>query len=138
MRIRFKRLSETAKQPTRGTDGSAGLDLYVSRCGFENGLFVCHSDIALEIPRGYVGLLFPRSSVCSTNLRMANCVGVIDSDYRGEISARFDCYSSNSKNYQVGDRFAQIVIMPFEVIDLEQAEELTKTKRGAGGYGSTN
>ena len=137
MDIKFKRLRNTAQLPTRGTIGSAGLDLYASRIEYDGVLYICHSDIAFEIPRGYVGLLFPRSSIANTPLRMTNCVGVIDSDYRGEVMAKFDL-KSEGDIYKVGDRFAQIIFMPYEVADLIEVDELSTTKRGTGGYGSTN
>lgn len=137
MNINFKKLNPKAQTPTRGTIGSAGLDLYVSRVEYDGVLYICHSDIAFEIPAGYVGLLFPRSSIANTPLRMTNCVGVIDSDYRGEVMTKFDL-KSEGDIYKVGDRFAQIIFMPYELVDLIEADELSATKRGAGGYGSTN
>ena len=136
MEIRFKKLAPTAQTPTKAHNGDAGLDLYVSRCGYEHELWVCHSDIALEIPKGYVGLLFPRSSVSNTNLRMANCVGVIDASYRGEVSAKFDT-KLNGKKYFVGDRFAQLVILPYLEVALQETDKLSGTDRGEGGYGSS-
>jgi len=110
--------------------------MYVSRCGYEGELWVCHSDIAMEIPDGYVGLLFPRSSVSSTDMRLTNCVGVIDSVYRGEVSAKFD-NKPNGKRYYVGDRFAQLVIVPYLDVQPIEADTLSDTERGNGGYGST-
>lgn len=140
MNINFKKLNPNAQTPTRGTIGSAGLDLYVNRIEIDrvNSLYICHSDIAFEILRGYVGLLFSRSSIADTPLRMSNCVGVIDSDYRGEVSAKFDMHNKEGNIYNIGDRFAQLVIMPYEVVDLIEVEKLSDTKRGTGGYGSTN
>ncbi len=95
-----------------------------------------HSDIAVEIPAGYVGLLFPRSSVCKTGLRLTNSVGVIDSDYRGGITAVFD-YNKSGEQYKVGDRFAQLMIVAAPYVVFHEAKTLSKTARGEGGYGST-
>ena len=136
MKVKFKLLSESAKEPTRAHTTDAGLDLYVSRCGFENGLWVCHSDVAFEIPRGYVGLLFPRSSIYRAGHQLMNSVGVIDPDYRGEVSAVFT-HNGVGKKYSVGDRFGQLVILPLPKVELEQVDALQVTERGTGGYGST-
>lgn len=136
MKIKARKLAPTAQLPTRAHTGDAGLDMYVSRCGYEGELWVCHSDIAMEIPDGYVGLLFPRSSVSSTDMRLANSVGVIDSGYRGEVSAKFD-NKPNGKRYYVGDRFAQLVIVPYLNVQPIEADTLSDTERGNGGYGST-
>ena len=136
MEIKFKKLAPTAQTPTKAHNDDAGLDLYVSRCSYEHELWVCHSDIALEIPKGYVGLLFPRSSVSNTDMRMANCVGVIDAGYRGEVSAKFDT-KLNGKKYFVGDRFAQLVILPYLEVALQETDKLSGTDRGEGGYGSS-
>lgn len=122
--------------PTKAHDDDAGFDLYVSRACHEMGLWVCHSDIAFEIPNGYVGLVFPRSSISKTDMRLANSVGVIDAGYRGEVSAKFDC-NPTGKRYQTGDRFAQIIFIPYPNITLQESDELTDTQRGDGGYGSS-
>ena len=94
--------------------------------------------IAMEIPEGYVGLIFPRSSIHKTSMRLTNAVGVIDSGYRGEISAVFDVSGYDEVNfYNVGDRAAQIIIMPYPHVEFEEAEELSSTERGTGGFGSS-
>ena len=94
--------------------------------------------IALEIPKGWVGLIFPRSSVYKKNLDLTNCVGVIDSDYRGEISAKFRLLNPNADNiYVVGERAAQIVFVQHGNVDFKVSNELSETLRGAGGYGHT-
>lgn len=95
-----------------------------------------HSGIAVEIPKGYAGFLFPRSGVYKTWSYLTNCVGVIDSDYRGEVCAIFSTFTGK-KFYQVGERFAQLVILPVPEVEYIEAEELSSTERGAGGYGST-
>ena len=93
--------------------------------------------IAVEIPPGYVGLVFPRSSVCKTGLSLANSVGVIDSDYRGSISLVFYKGAELIEAYSYGDRIGQLVIVPIPEVEFVEAEELSETERGAGGYGST-
>lgn len=107
-----------------------------------NNQVVCHTGISVEIPKGYVGLLFPRSSVSAKPLSLANSVGVLDQDYRGEIIFKFR-FTGNSniqweKNaYKVGERIGQLLVLPSPQVELEEVDELEETKRGKGGYGST-
>lgn len=137
MTVRFKKLHPDAKAPYQATPGSAGFDLTaVHREGAGYHQIRYCTGIAVEIPAGYVGLVFPRSSVYKTKQTLANCVGVIDSDYRGEITAIFD-FHRESEFYDIGDRIAQLVIMPIPAVRFVEAEELTETERGTGGYGST-
>jgi dUTP pyrophosphatase len=93
--------------------------------------------LAFEIPEGYVGLVFPRSSICKQDLILSNCVGVIDSGYRGEVMLKFKTTENFARLYEVGDRIGQIIIMPYPQITLNEVEELSETERGNGGYGST-
>jgi dUTP pyrophosphatase len=94
--------------------------------------------LAMEIPEGFVGLIFPRSSIRKTDLSLTNCVGVIDSGYRGELQATFRKERGVvSKKYEVGDRIAQIMIIPHPPIEFVEADELSNTERGDGGFGST-
>lgn len=154
MKIKVKKLHENAVVPKYATSGSAGMDLVAtSRTIDEYGNLVYGIGLAFEIPKGYVGLIFPRSSVSKHPLSMKNCVGVIDSDYRGEVTVKFGLFAhkfvekSNGRIvadscgsghiYEVGDRVAQIIIIPYPEIAFEEAEELSKTERGSGGYGST-
>ena len=137
MQINIKLLEDTAKIPTKAHDTDAGFDLYVSRCGYENNLWVCHSDVAFEIPKGYVGFVFPRSSISNTSLTLSNSVGVIDSGYRGEIIAKFHEQGRFGKTYQVGERFAQLIIMPYPEIEFNCVTSLNDSDRGSGGYGSS-
>ena len=141
MKLRIKKLDVDAVVPKQMTDGAAGFDLTATMVTeLPNKKLMCNTGLAFEIPEGYVGLLFPRSSVVRTDLRLANSVGVIDSDYRGEITIVFDeiptRYVTNS--YNKGDRVAQMVIMPIAKVELVVVDELSNTKRGSGGYGSTN
>ena len=141
MRVRFKKLVPEAVAPYQATDGSAGWDLTATSRELAQGKKAIYgTGLSVEIPKGYVGLLFPRSSIHKKALRLSNSVGVIDSDYRGEIKAVFiwegywphDCIL-----YQPGDRICQLIILPVPTIEWEESEELTHTKRGEGGYGST-
>ena len=135
MKIKLQKLVEYAKVPSHATAGSAGLDLTaVSKDDESNYYTEYGTGIAIEIPVGYVGLVFPRSSISKYPcMSLANSVGVIDSDYRGEIKCRF-----RSSYYRVGDRIAQLVIMPYERTQFEVVDTLTDTTRGDGGFGSTN
>ena len=140
MKLKIMKLHPDAKIPHFATEGAAGLDL--TAVGYEwhevdGGYQVkYYTGLAFEIPKGFVGLLFPRSSVCRFDLSMANSVGVIDSDYRGEVSAVF--HSNRGENtYSVGERCCQLVIVKLPKIKIEEVIELSKTTRGTGGYGST-
>lgn len=143
--VRYRLLSPSAKAPERMTDGAAGFDLYASDAEalYLPGVSALrrpvrfHTGVAFEIPEGFVGLVFPRSSVCRTSMRLSNCVGVIDSDYRGEVSLVFDRTQTGREAYRAGDRVGQIVFVKLPEVELEQAEELSETERGDGGYGST-
>lgn len=136
MKVKIKRLSETAKIPTYAKHGDAGMDLYVDSIISENIYQVCYGfGVAIEIPEGHVGLVFPRSSVYKTGLHLANSVGVIDSGYRGEITAFFTKHNSG-QYYKVGDRACQLIIIPYPQIEFEEGE-LSETERGESGYGSS-
>lgn len=138
MKVKIKRLRDTAIIPTKAHATDAGFDLYVDTSIVdEYGNAVYGSGIAMEIPEGYVGLVFPRSSIAKTDLLLSNSVGVIDSGYRGEIMAKFRLLDKYRPIYDIGERFAQIIIMPYPNIEFEEVEELSDSDRGAGGYGSS-
>jgi dUTP pyrophosphatase len=143
MKVRFKKLSEKAVTPSYAKPGDAGLDMTAIQYTVDPdyNFLEYHTGIAVEIPEGYVGLLFPRSSVSKTDLVLANCVGVVDSGYRGEIRFRYKFarkeYFANVRRFQEGERVGQLVIIPYPAIELEQVEHLSDTERGEGGYGST-
>jgi len=143
MKVRFKKLVDKAVTPSYAKHGDAGLDMTAigSKIDAENNFIEYFTGIALEVPEGYVGLLFPRSSTSKTDLRLANCVGVVDSGYRGEISFRYKfdkgSFFAELKRFQDGDRVGQLVIMPYPQIAMIEADELSSTERGEGGYGST-
>ena len=135
------RLKDNAVVPTRGSKYAAGADLYSA----ENDLYIedrqtvmIGTGIAMEIPEGYVGLVYARSGLaCKEGLAPANKVGVIDSDYRGEIKVALYNQSGQKKLVKKGERIAQIVIAPFLAPEFTEVSELDETDRGEGGFGST-
>lgn len=140
MEVKIKKLVETAITPKYAKDGDAGMDFTATSKWYDDDNNVCYgTGIAMEIPKGYVGLVFPRSSNAKQDLILSNSVGVIDSGYRGEITFKFKLVEDRhlAKDYNVGDRVGQIIIMPYPIIEFVEVEELTKTERGDGGYGSS-
>jgi dUTP pyrophosphatase len=135
MKVKIKKLKEKAVIPAYAKPGDAGMDLTALSIKQEADYVTYGSGLAVEIPEGHVGLLFPRSSVWKTGMLLSNCVGVIDSGYRGEVMAKF--HAPKGPLYAEGDRFAQLIIMPYPQIEFEVVEELSETERGEGGYGST-
>lgn len=136
MIVRIHRLCQ-GQLPEYKSLGAAGLDCYARSIVVSERLVMYRLGFRIEIPRGYVGLLFPRSSVVHTPLRMANAVGVIDSDYRGEVTATFDAGQLEG-TYAIGERCCQLVIVPAPEIELLPVDDLLETERGEGGcYGST-
>lgn len=140
MDVKIKKLVEGAIIPKYAKIGDAGMDLTATSKWYDDDNNVCYgTGIAMEIPKGYVGLVFPRSSNAKQDLILSNSVGVIDSGYRGEITFKFKLVEDRhlAKDYNVGDRVGQIIIMPYPIIEFVEVEELTKTERGDGGYGSS-
>jgi len=139
MIVKFKKLSPLAVIPRYSKPGDAGMDL-TAASKIDNTTFQCTygTGISVEIPEGYVGLVFPRSSIRNTELILSNSVGVIDSGYRGEIQATFiKTNGLGSWDYKIGDRIAQLIIIPYPQIEFEEVEELSQTDRGTGGFGSS-
>ncbi len=137
MKIRIKALHPSAQTPKYAKPGDAGMDLHAVDFEMDkHGNYVYRTGLAFEIPDGYVGLLFPRSSVSKTGLSLRNSVGVLDSGYRGEVIFKF-AGNSNQPAYEIGDRIGQIVVLPYPHIEYEMVLELNKTERGEGGFGST-
>lgn len=138
MNVKIKKLSPDAVIPVYAKPGDAGLDLVAIREEWndENTMVTYDTGLAIEIPEGHVGLLFPRSSVSKTELTLANSVGVIDSGYRGPIMFKFR-YLDEGMVYDVGDKIGQILIVPYPQITFEEVDELSSTDRGEGGFGST-
>jgi len=142
LKIKFKKLHPNAVKPTYAKDGDAGLDLTAVEINDRNKYFEIKYGIAVEIPKGYFGFIVTRSSITNVNLMKKNGIGLIDSGFRGEIVSRFKKVKfedgTQEKLYTVGERTAQLLIMPFPYIEMEEVEILSETQRGDGGFGSTN
>ena len=142
MKIQIKKLRENAILPTRGSAAAAGYDLYAC---LENDVVIAPgktekigTGLAIAVPEGYFGAIFARSGLAAKEgLRPANCVGVADSDYRGEYIVALHNDSDVARTVTPGERIAQLVVMPFLSVEFDEAEELDETTRGAGGFGST-
>lgn len=153
MQVKIKKLSENAVVPTYAKSGDAGMDLTATSKSYdEHGNVVYGTGLAFEIPFGYVGLLFPRSSNTKKDLILGNSVGVLDSGYRGEVVFKFkptiyytmedspefvDIPLHDINNYEVGDRIGQIIIMPYPKIEFVEIDELSDSERGQNGFGSS-
>lgn len=136
--VSFKKLSEFAKKPHRASVGAAGFDWYATSIRMTEEYVEYGTGIAIQIPDGHVGLLFPRSSVSNLGWSLANSCGVVDQDFVGEVKFRFYDISSQSEDlpYKVGERVGQIVIIPIPAVAfIERA--LDGTERAEGGFGST-
>jgi len=174
LEIKIKKTHPDSVLPSYATQGDAGMDLPAISVKYDevNDCIVYDTGLALEIPQGFVGLVYPRSSICKKNLLLTNSVGVIDSGYRGSITFNFKIDSDYFKTeedkdefkaglqrgefsyhhtaddfynkvisardiYKPGDRIGQLIIMPYPKIEFKEVLELSETKRGVGGYGST-
>lgn len=142
MKLPFKKIHPDAQAPTYGTEFSAGADLRAvmdAPLGIQpHETVLVHTGIAIAIPEGYMGLIFARSGLASKRgLAPANKVGVIDSDYRGELIVALHNHSDDMKFVEPRERIAQLVVVPFAHCEYEEADELGDTMRGAGGFGST-
>jgi dUTP pyrophosphatase len=141
MKVRIKKLNENAVIPSYAKDGDAGMDLVATSIINETSNQITYgTGLSLEIPEGFVGLIFPRSSVRKYDLALSNCVGVVDSGYRGELQATFNKINHHKirvDDYKVGDRVAQIMIIPHPDVEFNEVDELSDTERGEGGFGST-
>lgn len=138
MQVKFKKLQDNAVIPSYATAGDAGLDMVATDLRDWHDQVVYMTGIAVEIPEGHVGLLFPRSSIRKYQLSLSNSVGVIDSGYRGEIQFTFNKTSGPaSQKYKIGERIGQLVIIPYPIIEAVEVAELSDSERGEGGFGST-
>lgn len=148
MKVNIQKLNKDATIPQYAKEGDAGVDLVATSVELNESIgrttVLYGTGLAIEIPLGYVGLIFPRSSVYKTSLRLSNSVGVIDSGYRGEIMCNFTVIHNplqpgtwKESIYKVGDRVAQLVIMPYPPINFVEVNNLSDTDRGEGGFGST-
>lgn len=146
MKVNVKKLDSNAVLPTYAKHGDAGMDLTATSKSYdEHGNVVYGTSLAFEIPTGFVGLLFPRSSNTKKDLILGNSVGVIDSGYRGEVVFKFRPVMPlerdiefGPREYEIGDRIGQIVIMPVPQIEFNLVDELSTSDRGVGGFGSTD
>ena len=142
MNIKVKKLKPGATVPTMGSKFAAGADLYSAE---DADVVIEPSEtkfigtgLAMEIPEGYVGLVYARSGLaCKRGLAPANKVGVVDSDYRGEIKVALHNHGTEAQTVEKGERIAQMVIAPYLSVNYEEADELSETERGEGGFGST-
>jgi dUTP pyrophosphatase len=136
--LKIKKLHPNAVIPSYAKPGDAGLDLVAVREYWDeaNTMVTYETGLAIEIPEGHVGLLFPRSSVSKTTLNLANSVGVIDSGYRGPIMFKFR-YLEEGNVYEIGDRVGQLIVLPYPEVLITEVSELSDSERGAGGFGST-
>lgn len=158
MEIKIKRLHPDAVIPCYAKTGDAGMDLTAVSMSYDEYGNICYgTGLAFEIPQGYVGLIFPRSSICKNQLLLSNAVGVIDSGYRGEVSFKFKPSMALDKRqcvkvdkdrlwsvavkqneiYKIGERIGQMIIMPYPKVEFVEVDELSQTERGEGGYGSS-
>ena len=139
MKVKFKKLSPNAQIPKFAKPDDAGLDLTATSAVVETEQIIYGTGLAVEIPAGHVGLLFPRSSVCKTSMSLSNCVGVIDAGYRGEIKAVFNRFVGGGSNgeYKPGDRIVQMIILPYPAVEVEEVNELSDSVRGSSGFGSS-
>ena len=140
MKVKFTKTSPLAKTPEKANSTDAGFDLTATAVTYPSGslgvfIEVC-TGICLEIPKGYVGLVFPRSSISNTKHFLRNSVGVIDSGYRGEIKLRFSTDDTNTC-YQIGDKVGQVVFIRLPVVEMIESSVLSDSDRGLGGFGST-
>ena len=139
MKVKMKKLHPDAVKPKYAKESDAGMDLVATEIISNTTFQVTYGlGIAIEIPDGMVGLVFPRSSIRNTELTLSNSVGVIDAGYRGELQVTFNKLNGlDSVAYKVGDRVAQIVIVPHPIVQFVEVDELSESKRGEGGFGST-
>ena len=138
--MRIQKLREDAIVPTRASENAAGYDLYAADSAYiaPGTMHLIHTGIAVEIPDDYFGAVYARSGLATKEgLRPANCVGVIDSDFRGELKVALYNDSEYARTVDAGERIAQLVIIPYEAPEIEVVDELSETARGNGGFGST-
>jgi len=141
MKVNIKVIREGAIKPSYAKEGDAGLDLTVMDIEDRNEYIEYKFGIAIEIPRHFFGLMIPRSSITKMNLMMKNSVGIIDSGYRGELVLRCKKVKfedgTQDRLYQVGEKAAQLLILPCPEIELEFVADLSDSERGVGGFGHT-
>ena len=137
MKVKFKKLNKRAVSPFYAKDGDAGMDLTATTLHRVATFYEYGTDISIEIPKGYVGLIFPRSSISNTDHYLRKSVGVKDSGYRGEIKVRMSIPEMGKKEYSIGDKIAQLIIVKLPWVELEEVTSLNVSERGVGGFGSS-
>ena len=135
MKLKIKKLNSDAKIPQYAHHDDAGMDVYALTKEVKEKFIEYGTGLSFEVPEGYMMLIFPRGSLSNKDLIMANHVGVLDAGYRGELKMRFK--KTGDDVYELGDKIGQIIVVPFPKIEFEEVDELTETKRGEGGFGST-
>ncbi len=135
MKIKIKKLHPDAIIPKYAHLGDAGMDIFALSRDIKDKYVEYKTGLAFEIPKNYVMLIFPRSSITDKDLILKNCVGVLDSGYRGELKLRFKKDGENI--YEIGERIGQLIILPYPEIEFEEVEELSESSRGEDGFGST-
>lgn len=138
MKVKIK-LQEGVKAPEKAHKTDAGFDLFAFEQNFKSdkGYVEYETGVSFEIPEGYVGLIFPRSSISNYNLILTNSVGVIDSSYRGTVKFRFKKSTLGKGMYEIGDKIGQLIIIPYPEIEFEVVDELDESERGENGWGSS-
>lgn len=142
MKIKIKKLNDKAVIPTRGSEQAAGYDLYAATENIiqiaPHSTVMVSTGISIEIPEGYFGGIFARSGLAAKKgLRPANCIGVCDSDYRGEYIVALHNDTDELMEIQPHERIAQLIVLPYLAVEFEKVDELSDTQRGSGGFGST-
>lgn len=145
MKVKIKKINDKAIIPSRGSSSAAGYDLYAVTDMSDESLVIeagktvkVKTGLSMEIPEGYFGAIYPRSGLSTKQgLRLANCVGVVDPDYRGEVMVALYNDSNDMQTITSGERIAQIVITPYLPVEFEEVDELNDTERSTGGFGST-
>ena len=137
MKIKFKKLSKLSKIPSFANEDDAGMDLIAITVKQSSNFYEYGTGLAMEIPKGYVGLLCPRSSISNTDHYLRNSVGVIDSGYRGEIKIRMSVPDLGKREYEIGDKIAQLIILKLPSINIEEVKILDVSSRGEKGFGSS-
>lgn len=141
LKVKFKKLNKSTKLPVKGSLEAACFDVYANSITFKDGKAVYGLGFSTEIPKGYRGVLIPRSNLAKQKWMLANSIGIIDSDYRGEwmmiLNPIADYITDSPLPYGVGDRCAQIYFEKVLDVEFEMVDDLDSTKRGTGGFGST-
>lgn len=141
MEVKIKKLDSRAVIPAYPKPGDAGMDITAISMKYEKDYLEYGTGLSFEVPEGYVMLIFPRSSVSKKDMMLANCVGVLDSGYRGELKLRFNIMYQPGKllrsYYNTGEKIGQIMIIPYPTVEFTEVEELSDSERGEGGFGST-